>query len=398
MPRLSLARRHLLVLASLLGLGALPARAVEIPAAAAGPYAVGSTNMQVSLPAGDTRPMMDYLVGKQQPPKPVYMDEILTHPTSALMLKVTVPASHPFAFALAGQTVPVLLYVLYPTTNDNPRPHYRFPYKDTGDNVFPHMQRPGEAPIFADPAARYPVIVYSGGLNTHGLWHLAHLKTLASHGYVVVDIFHGDARAGDGRTPGYFEAFALRQAAFKAATDFILSDPAFAAHVDPDRVGASGASAGGQTILSMMGGVRPGVKRTAVHDARIKAGFGTVPFTGTSFGVWPMEVDSWFFGKDYAGLANVKVPYFAIAGEKDTSCPSETVQASARRIGAPAWVVELKGAGHDLGEAVKEALAWELVFFDAHLRGNAAARALLAPGNTVSGGSLSRMVVSPAPR
>jgi len=61
-------------------------------------------------------------------------------------------------------------------------------------------------------------------------------------------------------------------------------------------------------------------------------------------------------------------------------------------------VVELKGAGHDLGEAEKEALAWELAFFDAHLRGNAAALALLAPGNTVSGGSLSRMVVSPAPR
>lgn len=37
----------------------LIALGAELPAAAPGPYAVGSTNMQVSLPAGDTRPMLD---------------------------------------------------------------------------------------------------------------------------------------------------------------------------------------------------------------------------------------------------------------------------------------------------------------------------------------------------
>ena len=382
------ARRTLAFIAALAA--PLLALAAELPPAAQGPYTVGSTNMQVSLPAADARPMIEYLNGKLQAPKAIYMDDILAHKDAALLKTVTVPASHPGAGQLAGQSVPVLLYVLYPTAKDNARPGYTFPYTETGDNVFPHMQRPGEAPIFADAAANYPVIIYSGGYNTHGLWHLAHLKTLASHGYVVVDIFHGDARA-----PGYLESMALRQVAFKAATDFILTDPAFAGHVDAERVGASGASAGGQTILSMMGGVRPGSMQPSLLDARIKAGFGTVPFTGTSFGVWPMQVDAWFFGKDYAGLQSVKVPYFAIAGEKDTSCPSPTVQASARRMGGPAWVVELAGASHNLGDAESEARAWELVFWDAHLRGNAAARALLAPGNTVSGSTRSRMLVSP---
>jgi pimeloyl-ACP methyl ester carboxylesterase len=92
---------------------------------------------------------------------------------------------------------------------------------------------------------------------------------------------------------------------------------------------------------------------------------------------------------------SVKVPYFAIAGEKDVNCPSSTVQASARRVGGPAWVVELAGASHNLGDAEAEARAWELVFFDAYLRGNAAARALLVPGNTVQGSTRSRMLVSP---
>ncbi|MEO3690204.1 alpha/beta hydrolase family protein [Roseateles paludis] len=372
----------------------LMAFSAELPAAAPGPYAVGSTNIQVTLPAADALPMIEYLNGKLASPKAVYMDDILAHKDAALLKTVTVPAGHPGAGQLAGQSLPLLLYVLYPTAKENARPSYTFPYTETGDNVFPHMQRPGEAPIFADAAAKYPVIIYSGGYNTHGLWHLAHLKTLASHGYVVVDIFHGDARG-----PGFLESMALRQVAFKAATDFILTDPAFAGHVDAERVGASGASAGGQTILSMMGGVRPGGMQPSVHDPRIKAGFGTVPFTGTSFGVWPMQVDAWFFGKDYAGLQSVKVPYFAIAGEKDESCPSSTVQASARRVGGPAWVVELAGASHNLGEggstAEAEARAWELVFFDAYLRGYAAARALLVPGNTVQGSTRSRMLVSP---
>jgi hypothetical protein len=141
----------------------LIAFSAELPAAAPGPYAVGSTNMQVTLPAADARPMIEYLNGKLQAPgvgsKAVYMDDILAHKDAALLKTVTVPAGHPGAGQLAGQSLPLLLYVLYPTAKDNARPGYTFPYTETGDKVFPHMQRPGEAPIFADAAAKYPVIV-----------------------------------------------------------------------------------------------------------------------------------------------------------------------------------------------------------------------------------------------
>ena len=149
----------------------------------------------------------------------------------------------------------------------------------------------------ADAEARVPVIVYSGGYNAHSLAP-AHLKTLASHGYVVVDIFTGDARA-----PGCAGRWRCG-GGLQAATDFILTDPAFAGHVDAERVGASGTSAGEQRTIPVDDGRRAARRqRPSLLDARIKAGFGTITVTGTSFGVWPMQVDAWFFGlKDYAGL------------------------------------------------------------------------------------------------
>jgi len=123
-------------------------------------------------PAG--QPMGDFLNGKVTPQHPVYLADILTHPESAFALQVAVPADRKTFGAHAGTRIPLVLYVLYPTTKDNPRADYTFPYTETGDNVFPHMQRAGEKPIFPDAAARYPLIVYSGGYNTHGLWHLSH--------------------------------------------------------------------------------------------------------------------------------------------------------------------------------------------------------------------------------
>ncbi|WP_457443598.1 alpha/beta hydrolase family protein [Roseateles sp. P5_E4] len=376
MPRLLARLLLLLAIASL-----APARAADF-VAPPGPYAVGSTNMQVAASAAGDRPLVDYLNGKVDGSRSLYVDELLSRRDAPLLLKVTVPANEPGAGALAGQQLPLLLYVLYPTRADNVRPNYTFPYKDTGDNVFPHMQAPGERPVFADAAARYPVIVYSGGYNTHGLWHLAHLKRMASHGYIVVDIFHGD-----GRVSGYAETVALRRVAFKAALDHVLSHPDFAGAVDTARIGASGASAGGQTVLAMLGGADPAVPGQSFRDARLKAGFGLVPFLGASFGIWPFQTHAWSFGRDFSGLAQVKTPFFAVYAEKDGSVSPDSVKAGVRRLGGPAWAVEMPSEGHLLSApAEQEATAWELLFFDAYLRDNAAARERLANVKPLAGG------------
>ncbi|ACB74309.1 hypothetical protein [Opitutus terrae] len=356
--------------------------AVEIDPISAGPLAVASTNLEVSAPAPDV-PMVDYLNGKATSKRTVYLSDILAHPDSALALTIDVPADPKTFGWMAGRRIPLVLYVLYPTTPDNPRPDYRFPYRETGDNVLPHMQPAGERPIFADASAAYPLIVYSGGYNTHGLWHLEHLKVLAAHGYIVVDIFHGDNRG-----PGFKANLALRALEFRAVLDFILRHPDFAQAIDPERIGASAASGGAHTILSAMGGFDPaatGARPAA--DPRIKAGFGVVPFMGGTLGVWPLQTEAWMFGQDHAGLRGVRAPFLAVYGGKDENVPPDGVEAGIRALGGAAGAVRLDGETHSLSAStVSDVNTWELLFFEAWVRGNAEARQRLAAATSVRGG------------
>jgi dienelactone hydrolase len=366
-----------------------------------GPYRVGSSCM-LARPATDA-PMADYLVGRPEPQGALYLDQLITDRRATLVIDVKVPKDFPYGGRLAGRSLPMVLTVFYPTPADNARPDYIFP-DGAGSSRLPHMQRPGEAPLFADERARYPLIVHSGGGGTHGLWHLWKLGYLASQGYVVVDIYHGDGRVHDLGENG-----AMRSLAVRAALDHVLAHPHYADHIDAERIGATGSSAGGLTVLTLMGGLNPARPGLSLADERIKAGFGTVPFAGfgraaaRALGLptnLPPEAgpNFWNFGLDFAGLAAVKRPWFAVSGEQDANVPAADVLAAARAMGGPSWVVEMKGQTHGFNEAANvETRGWELAFFNAHLRNDAAARALLRPGAQPAGPeALGRMLLHPA--
>jgi hypothetical protein len=352
---------------------------VELDPIGPGPFAVGSTNLEVSAPFG--HPMGDFLNGKRTPESTIYVADLLTHPESAFSLQVAIPVDRKTYGNAAGTHIPLVLYVLYPTTKDNPLADYPFPYTETGDNVFPHMQHAGEAPVFADAAARYPLILYSGGYNTHGLWHLSHLKWLAQHGYIVVDIFHGDNRWD------FASSMAVRPVELRSALDFVLQHTDFARAIDLDRIGASSASAGAHTILCAMGGIDPASPNPSLVDPRIKAGFGLVPFMGGSFGFRPFKLDAWYFGEDHAGLRTVRVPFLALYGEKDSNVLPAGVEAGVQAMAGPASAVMLDGETHDLSNGTtSDVNTWELLFFDSWLRGDPQARQLLETGTSVRGG------------
>jgi hypothetical protein len=356
------------------------ALATELSPVGPGRYAVGSTNFEVTGRPGV--PMVDFLKGKTTRKETLYVADILTHPEAAIVTFVDVPADPATFGRQAGTRLPLVLYVLYPTKADNPRPNYPFPYKETGDNVFPHMQRTGEKPLLAEDGAKYPLIVYSTGYEGHGLWDLEQLKTLASHGFIVVDIFHSDGRGVtfDGNA-------ALRPLEFKQALDAILAHPDFGPVIDAKRIGACGSSFGGYTILRAMGGANPSRGLPARGDPRIKAGFGLVPFMGGLMGPWPFGVDAWYFEKDYSGLRSVRTPFLAVYGQKDRNVKPDSVEAGVDQMSGPATAILLDGEEHLLSKAVwTDVTTWQVLFFDAWLRDSAAAKQQLAEGTSVRGG------------
>ena len=345
-----------------------------------GPFAVACTNLEVA--PHDSEPMLDFLNGKTSSSGTVYLTDILIHPEAVPMLQVDVPSDVKLYGKQAGTRIPLVLLVVYPTTQENPRPNYKYPYKETGDALFTHMQQPGEKPILADPAAKYPLIIHSGGYNTHGLWHLWRMKELAAHGYIVVDMFHGD-----GRGSSFAGNLALRSIELRATLDYVLHHSDFASVIDADRIGANGDSAGGHTVIAALGGIDPSGRIPEGTDPRIKAAVGLVPFMGHSFGQWPFKTDLWFFGEDHAGLRRVQRPFLAIYAEKDSNVPPEGVVAGVHEMCGSTTAIILDGETHLVSNATSTDIrTWEVLFFDAWLRDDATARQKLEAGTSVRGG------------
>lgn len=361
-------------------------RAAELPPFEPGPFPVATTNLEVR-PQADAKAMFEYMNGAQSSGAAKYLTDILVHPDAVPTVNLEVPADAKVFGPLAGQRLPLVLLVVYPTTRNNPRPDYVFPYTETGDRTFSHMQRPGEAALLAEPGKKYPLIVLSGGYNTHGLWHLFHLKQLAAHGYIVVDIFHGDGRQG-----AFATNLALRALGVRAALDYVLRDPTFGPAIDAERIGATGESAGAHTVLSVLGGTDPSGRVPVAPDPRVKAAVGVVPFMGGEFGFWPFKVDAWHFGSDHAGLRGVQRPFLALYGGKDSNVPPAGVEAGVRALGGPALAVRLDDEAHLISDAAqRDVRTWELLFFNAWLRDDATARRQLEEGTTVTGGTSDRV-------
>ncbi len=354
--------------------------AVEIAPIGPGPFAIGSTHLEVTPQPGRT--ISNFIKGEVTAKGVEYLTDILVHPADVPMVTIEVPHDPALYGSQSGTRIPVVLLVLYPTSTDNPRPRYTFPYPVTGGWTLPHMQRAGDRPIFASTTGKYPLIVHSSGYNTRGLWHLDHLKTLAAHGYIVVDIFHGDGRGASitGNT-------ALRPLELRATIDYLLAHPDFGPAIDAEQIGVSGQSAGGHTVLATMGGIDPSGRIPSTIDPRIKAGVGLIPFMGGTIGAWPLKTDLWFFGSDFAGLRGITKPFLAIYGEKDSNVSRVNVEAGIRQVSGPATAVMLHGETHDVSDAANtDIYTWEILFFDTWLRHDPRARTLLESATNVRGG------------
>ena len=367
-----------------------------------GPYVVGCSNVDQDLSrVFPNETAKQYWEGYPDGARQRYVTELFVSPTDALSVNVNVPNDRELFVNRATQQVPMALLVCYPTAPNNPRPDYLLP---TG-NAVPHMQRGAEAPIWNDPSARWPILLFSHGLGGSPLSndYVVALTVLASYGYVVVAPFHGDPRFADVHIenladavyaalhfPSYVEMQAIRPVLGVAALDFLLAHPQYRDHLDVNRIAGFGASLGGETLLLQAGAQLTRTiglsSKQVTSDARLKAIVGYVPYFGSSF--FPA------FGRDQKGLDSITTPFLGIGGFSDTTAPIGAIAQGVLRLRGSRELVGLEGVGHYFDfPSAPDIFTWTLTFVAAHAQDNRAARAKIARMVSVRGGGDDRLII-----
>lgn len=263
-------------------------------------------------------------------------------PVGFRTVQVEVPAGPPF---LAG--------VWYPTSQ---RP---WPTTLVGTTV---MEVAADAPV---AGRELPLVVLShgngGGIGSHADLALA----LASAGYVVAAPMHPGDNFRDQSGIRSAAVFNARAGHLRATLDHLLTRWDGRDHLDPARIGAYGFSAGGFTVLSMIG-AEPDFRRVARHcadaaefacDLLREAGSplvaATSPDAGGRFEADPriraaaLAAPGLAFAFDPASLARVTVPVQLWSAERDTTVPYATNAGPVRTALGPAVDFEsVPGAGH----------------------------------------------------
>ena len=362
-----------------------------------GPFVVACSNVEMDAGAIARAgvPAEDFWEGRNR-----YIGDILTQPQTALRFEARVPLQFNLYPRYSGRSIDSVAIVCHPTSRQNTDANYTLP----GSNgVVPRMQPPGRAPKFISQAefeatvgftsttstfvitgdsapARLPLIVYSHGLAGSPIskGYIDVMVQLASQGYVVAAMFHGDPRFSSVRVEDLVDAFfaiaffdfivemqALRPLTLASMLDLLLDHPWWAPGIDRDRIAGFGASMGGQAMAHLMGAritsSLTGGCRETVRDPRIKAAFTFVPYGGHS--ILPA------FCRDQEGAAEVNRPFFAMTGSLDTTAPESEMERALRRMRGTRYQVSLQGGQHELRlEDAGDLFTWMVNFYNAYLQ------------------------------
>jgi len=390
-------RRGLTVLAAA---ACLPAAAanheVVAPAIGAGPFAVACSNIaqdEAAIAALGSTPE-EIWEGRPRDGEPRYVSQVLAAPGTAIAFDAPVPDLRELYPRHAGERVPHVAIVCHPTPRENPDPDYALP--GTG-GIIPRMQPAGAAPrlvshteyhealgIYMSPPvpgpAALPVIVFSHGLGGSPIspGYIDAVVDLASQGFMVAGVFHGDPRFSQIRIEDlgdfvgalanfdeFVEMELIRPVSLRALLDTLLAHPGFAPGIDASRIGGFGASLGGQAMANLLGArltTSLGLAcRDTVTDPRIKAAVGLVPYAGQTF--LPAFCD------DQNGAEGLDRPYLAISGTADTTAPIGMMEQALNRFRGSRYLVALEGVEHEYVPGMRgDTMTWAVTFLDAYLQ------------------------------
>ena len=367
--------------------------AEALPRPLTGPHPVACSNIEQDygrIPAGE--PIALWWEGvPRNDGSGRYLTELLTDPANTLIARFTAPDDRDLFGPWRGESLTYVLLACYPTSPSNARADYALP----DGRLVPRMQRGAEPPILPDGASRLPLVVLSHGYagSPLGDAYLRSMAVFASHGYVVVAPFHGDARYAQfglenvAEMLRQFERYTALQStrplAASAALDVMVGHPHWRDRVDATRIGIFGASMGGETAL-LVGGAELTTSVTlsskrVVLDPRFKGAVGYVPYFGQR--ILPA------YGRDNRGTENVTLPYLAISGTADIVAPIGPAEDGVHRLDGSRALVALTGTEHGLRELdAPDVFTWALEWLDAFVADDRAARARVGRMLRVAGG------------
>jgi predicted dienelactone hydrolase len=209
-----------------------------------------------------------------------------------------------------------------------------------------------------------PMVVIShgngGGLQSHADLALA----LASAGYVVAAPMHVGDNFADQSAAGAATLYSDRARQLHATVDHMLTQWPRRDHIDPERVGAFGFSAGGFTVLAAAG-AQPDMRLIAKHCAQapefvcdVLRHFNSPLLNPDSSSNEPMQTTPRLraavlaapglgFTMTPTGLASVKIPVQLWSGEKDDRVPYATnAKLIQETLGPKVEFHSVPGAGH----------------------------------------------------
>lgn len=212
-----------------------------------------------------------------------------------------------------------------------------------------------DAPV---QGGRHPVVLLSHGNGAGMFSHHDTATALARQGFVVAAIEHPGDNFRDGSSQGTDRVLIGRNLQLTALLDALLRHPAFAASVDPAKVGAAGFSAGAYTAL-LMAGAQPKFHLLKAYCARtpgsvLCAGGGAVatsspplqakadPRVRAAFVMSPVGA---FFDQDSLARISVPVHMYSAANDSVLPAPGHALPVS-RAIRTLARHVEVPGADH----------------------------------------------------
>lgn len=227
---------------------------------------------------------------------------------------------------------------------------------------------------FADDIRR-PVILFSHGFGGTARMMAWFTLPLVRAGYVAVAVDHPGNNGEDKMTVGGAAMFWDRPGDLAAALNAVEADPTIASHLDPDRLGVAGFSAGGFTAIAATGarvdasrlqafcdrnptdGICMPQKEFPLSTEQMLAALNspelapevahsgddhTIPGVRAAFAIAPAIVQAF----DPASLKADTTPVGIILGDADPVAPPDTNGRVAARDLAHAELRELPGVGH----------------------------------------------------